>query len=193
MPSAWILPLSMTSGTVKQMNAFAFSISSRKDHGPRTLSLRTLKRILLSVNLRHIVGPSPQHTPFPFQAGTSAAGSSFAATHAEGIFVSAHSPSVLALKIAAIRKQATELGHDPKSIKFFSTFTPILGRTDEEAQAKYEELKKYASVIGELVLFSGWTGIDISRLPLDQDITAADSLEAHKVTSTLHSFTHHHE
>ncbi|KAL5044532.1 luciferase-like domain-containing protein [Aspergillus fruticulosus] len=173
MPSAWILPLSMTSGTVKQMNAFAFSINpSNKPQGQ-----------VLSVNLRHIVGPSPQHTPFPFQAGTSAAGSSFAATHAEGIFVSAHSPSVLALKIAAIRKQATELGRDPKSIKFFSTFTPILGRTDEEAQAKYEELKKYASVIGELVLFSGWTGIDISRLPLDQDITAADSLEAHKVTN----------
>jgi alkanesulfonate monooxygenase SsuD/methylene tetrahydromethanopterin reductase-like flavin-dependent oxidoreductase (luciferase family) len=103
--------------------------------------------------------------------------------------VSAHSPSVLAPKVAAIRKQAAELGRDPQSIKFFSTFTPILGRTDEEAQAKYEELKKYASVIGGLVLFSGWTGIDISRLPLDQDITAADSLEAHKVTSTLHSFT----
>ncbi|KAL3437527.1 luciferase-like domain-containing protein [Aspergillus tetrazonus] len=142
-----------------------------------------------SVNSRHIVDPSPQRTPFLFQAGTSAAGSSFAATHAEGIFVSAHSPSVLAPKIAAIRKQAAELGRDPQSIKFFSTFTPILGRTDEEAQAKYEELKKYASVIGGLVLFSGWTGIDISRLPLDQDITAADSLEAHKVTSTLHSFT----
>ncbi|KAL6236664.1 hypothetical protein BDW75DRAFT_229315 [Aspergillus navahoensis] len=142
-----------------------------------------------SVNSRHIVDPSPQRTPFLFQAGTSAAGSSFAATHAEGIFVSAHSPSVLAPKIAAIRKQAAELGRDPKSVKFFSTFTPVLGRTDEEAQAKYEELKKYASVIGGLVLFSGWTGIDISRLPLDQDITAADSLEAHKVTSTLHSFT----
>ena len=39
------------------------------------------------------------------------------------------------------------------------------------------------------MLFSGWTGIDISKIPLDQDITAADSKEAHKVTSALSSFT----
>lgn len=142
-----------------------------------------------SVNSRHIVDPSPQRTPFLFQAGTSPAGSTFAAAHAEGIFVSSHSPAVLAPKVAAIRKKAADQGRDPQSIKFFSTFTPILGRTDEEAKAKYEELKKNASVIGGLVLFSGWTGIDISRIPLDQDITAADSLEANKVTSMLDSFT----
>lgn len=103
--------------------------------------------------------------------------------------MSSHSPAVLAPKIAAIRKQAAEQGRDPQSIKVFATFTPIIGRTDEEAKAKYEELKKHASVIGGLVLFSGWTGIDISRIPIDQDITAADSLEANKVTSILDNFT----
>lgn len=92
-------------------------------------------------------------------------------------------------KIDNIRKLAAEQGRDPRSIKFFATFTPIIGRTDKEAREKYEELKKYASVVGGLVLFSGWTGIDISRIPIDQDITAADSLEAHKVTSLLDSFT----
>ncbi|OGM41993.1 xenobiotic compound monooxygenase [Aspergillus bombycis] len=142
-----------------------------------------------ALNTRHIVDPSPQRTPFLFQAGTSAAGSAFAATHAEAIFVSSHSPAVLRPKIDHIRKLAAEQGRDPRSIKFFATFTPIIGRTDDEAQAKYEELKKYASVVGGLVLFSGWTGIDISRIPLDQDITAADSLEAHKVTSMLDAFT----
>lgn len=142
-----------------------------------------------TLNTRHIVDPSPQRTPFLFQAGTSAAGSSFAATHAEAIFVSSHSPTVLRPKVANIRRLAAEQGRDPSSIKFFATFTPIIGRTDEEARAKYEEVKKYASVIGGLVLFSGWTGIDISRIPIDQDITAADSLEVHKVTSQLSAFT----
>lgn len=66
---------------------------------------------------------------------------------------------------------------------------PIVGRTDEEAREKYEELRKYASIVGGLVLFSGWTGIDISKIPIDQDITAADSTEAHKVTSMLDAFT----
>ena len=142
-----------------------------------------------SVNTRHIVDPSPQRTPFLFQAGTSPAGSAFAATHAEAIFVSSHSPAVPRPKIDNIRKLAAEKNRDPQSIKFFATFTPIVGRTDEEAWAKYEELKKYASVTGGLVLFSGWTGIDISKIPLDQEITSADSLEAHKVTSVMESFT----
>lgn len=140
------------------------------------------------LDTRHIVDPSPQRTPFLFQAGTSPAGSEFAATHAEGIFVSSHSPSVLRPKIAKIRDLAASKGRDPKAIKFFATFTPIVAATDEEARAKHEELKKHASIIGGLVLFSGWTGIDISRIPIDQEITAADSLEAHKVRSILDSF-----
>lgn len=138
---------------------------------------------------RHIVDPSPQRTPFLFQAGTSPAGSAFAATHAEAIFVSSHSPKVLRPKIDKIRALAKELGRDPRSIKFFGTFTPIIGRTDEEAQEKLVQAKKYASTVGGLVLFSGWTGIDISKIPIDQDITAADSTEAHKVRSMLDAFT----
>ncbi|OTB04323.1 hypothetical protein M426DRAFT_156470 [Hypoxylon sp. CI-4A] len=142
-----------------------------------------------SLNSRHIVDPSPQRTPFLFQAGTSSAGSEFAATHAEAIFVSSHSPSILKPKIAKIRELAASKGRDPQSLKFFGTYTPIIGRTDEEARAKYDELLKYGSVVGGLVLVSGWTGIDLSKIPLDQEITAADSLEAHKVRSILDAFT----
>ncbi|KAF6810826.1 xenobiotic compound family [Colletotrichum plurivorum] len=141
------------------------------------------------LDTRHIVDPSPQRTPFLFQAGTSSAGSEFAATHAEGIFVSSHSPHLLRPKVKTIRDRAASLGRDPQSVKFFATFTPIVGRTDEEARAKHEELKKYASVIGGLVLVSGWTGIDLSKIPVDQEVTAADSLEAHKVRSILDAFT----
>jgi alkanesulfonate monooxygenase SsuD/methylene tetrahydromethanopterin reductase-like flavin-dependent oxidoreductase (luciferase family) len=39
------------------------------------------------------------------------------------------------------------------------------------------------------VLFSGWTGIDISKIPLDEEITAEHSTEAHKIRSILDSFT----
>lgn len=92
-------------------------------------------------------------------------------------------------KVQKIRALAADKGRDPCSLKFFATFTPIIGKTDEEAREKHEELKKYASVVGGLVLFSGWTGIDISKIPLDQELTAADSLEAHKVRSILDSLT----
>ncbi|KAM0721066.1 hypothetical protein Q7P37_003352 [Cladosporium fusiforme] len=138
---------------------------------------------------RHITSPSPQRTPFLFQAGTSTAGSTFAANHAEAIFVSSHSPALLRPKVDNIRRLAKEQGRDPASVKVFATFTPILGQTEEEAQAKLQRHISNASTIGGLVLFSGWTGIDISKIPLDQKITASDSKEANKVTSILSAFT----
>ncbi|KAK3951347.1 luciferase-like domain-containing protein [Pseudoneurospora amorphoporcata] len=145
----------------------------------------------LSLSTPHIVPPSPQRTPFLFQAGTSSAGSDFATTHAEAVFVSSHSPSVLAPKVAELRRLAKSKGRDAASLKVFATFTPIVGRTEEEAQQKYEEARKNASVIGGLVLFSGWTGIDISQFSdnLDQEISASDSKEKHKVLSIMESFT----
>lgn len=141
-----------------------------------------------NLSSKHIVDPSPQRTPFLFQAGTSPAGSAFAAQHAEAVFVSAHSPTVLRPKVDNIRRLAAEAGRDPRSIKFFATFTPILGRTDAEAEEKHEEFKKYASTVGGLVLFSGWTGIDISKLPLDKEITREDAQVADKIRSILDSF-----
>ncbi|KAH3965910.1 hypothetical protein HBI88_088890 [Parastagonospora nodorum] len=153
--------------------------------------IRTIKHTGKYYNLesRHIVYPSPQRTPFLFQAGTSSAGSEFAATHAEAIFVSSHSPTVLAPKVKKIRELAEQKGRDPASIKFFATFTPILGKTDEEAQEKYIELKKYASEIGGLVLTSGWTGIDLSKYPPDHVLSAEDTTTDHRVRSLLDQFT----
>lgn len=92
-------------------------------------------------------------------------------------------------KVENIRNLAKAKGRDPRSIKFFATFTPILGKTEEEALEKLKEAQKYASTIGGLVLFSGWTGIDISQIPIDQEITEADSKELHKITSILTALT----
>jgi alkanesulfonate monooxygenase SsuD/methylene tetrahydromethanopterin reductase-like flavin-dependent oxidoreductase (luciferase family) len=108
---------------------------------------------------------------------------------AEPIFVSSHSPALLRPKVDNIRRLAAEQDRDPRSIKVFATFTCILGQTDEEAKAKLERHAQNASTIGGLVLFSGWTGVDISKILLDQKITASGSKEAHKATSILSAFT----
>lgn len=42
------------------------------------------------------------------------------------------------------------LGRDPASLKFFPCIVPIIGRTEEEAQAKYEKAKSHAHVLGGL-------------------------------------------
>lgn len=64
-----------------------------------------------------------------------------------------------------------------------------MGRTDDEAQEKYKDLKTYASEIGGLVLVSGWTGIDLSKYPPDHVLTAEDATEDNRVRSLLDQFT----
>ena len=49
-------------------------------------------------------------------------------------------------------------------------FTVILGRTDAEAKAKYEDYRSHVSAEGALTLMSGWTGVDFSTYDLDQQV-----------------------
>lgn len=124
----------------------------------------------------HIVQPSPQRTPLLLQAGTSKAGKVFAAQHAEAIFMSAHSPAVCAKSIAEIRTLAREqFGRDPENLKVLALVTPILGRTEEEAQAKLADYRKYASHEGALALFAGWTGMDLSKYGDDEELRQVES------------------
>ncbi|KAF2501701.1 putative dibenzothiophene desulfurization enzyme A [Lophium mytilinum] len=139
----------------------------------------------------HILDPSPQRTPFLFQAGTSASGMDFAATHAEGVFVAALSPHILAPRVANIRARAAALGRDPKSVKVFAVITPVIGRTDEEAKAKYEEALKFASVEGGLAFYSGNAGIDLSKMDLDVEITPGDVQVDSRVHSLVDSLKYH--
>lgn len=117
----------------------------------------------------HQVDPSPQRTPLLFQAGMSAAGSAFAAKHAECVFVGGPTPAFVLRNIVNTRDIARSNGRDPYDIKFFVQFTPILGETDQDAQAKFERYKKYAIPDGGLALFGGVTGIDISKFPWDDE------------------------
>lgn len=124
----------------------------------------------------HVVDPSPQRTPLLLQAGASKPGKAFAAQHAEAIFTSAHAPAVCKKNIAEIRQVAKDqFGRDPNNIKVLALVTPILGRTEEEARAKYDEAKKYASTEGALSLFGGWTGMDLNQYGDDEELRQVES------------------
>lgn len=116
----------------------------------------------------HQTHPSPQRTPVIFQAGTSKQGRAFASKHAEAIYIGGMIPSDSASSVAQIRAAAAEAGRDPKSLKFFVGISPIIGRTVEEAQQKYERARENADILGGLAQFSGYTGIDLARFPLDE-------------------------
>jgi len=58
---------------------------------------------------------------------------------------------------------------------FLALITPILGRTKEEAQAKFEEYKACGSIEGAYALFGGWTGIDLSKYGDDEELRHVES------------------
>lgn len=124
----------------------------------------------------HLCQPSPQRTPVILQAGTSKAGKTFAAQHAEAIFVAGHSPSVVAKNVAEIRELAkAEFGRDPQSIKFLALVCPILGRTEEEAFEKFKYYRSLGSIDGALALFGGWTGIDLDKYGDHEELRHVES------------------
>lgn len=136
----------------------------------------------------HICQPSPQRTPLLLQAGTSRAGKTFAAQHAEGVFISGHSPSVVAKSIKEVRELAkTEFGRNPENIKFLAKICPVLGRTEEEAVKKFEEYSSHGSIEGALALFGGWTGIDLSQYSDDEELR---QVESNAIKSAVEAFSH---
>jgi hypothetical protein len=94
--------------------------------------------------------------------------------------------SVCAKNIAEIREVASsQFGRDSSNIKVLALVTPILGRTEEEAQAKLADYRKYASLEGALALFCGWTGIDLGKYGDDEELR---QVESNAVRSTVEGY-----
>src|SRR5579884_116453 len=118
----------------------------------------------------HLCEPSPQRTPLLYQAGASARGRQFAATHAECVFITAPSKQVAAPLVADLRRRAAAAGRNPTEILVFAMMTVITAPTSRVAQEKLEEYRSYASEEGALVLMSGWTGVDFAQYRPDEPL-----------------------
>jgi alkanesulfonate monooxygenase SsuD/methylene tetrahydromethanopterin reductase-like flavin-dependent oxidoreductase (luciferase family) len=93
----------------------------------------------------------------------------FAARHAEGIYTGGIKPEGTADGIKEIRRQAAANGRDPSTIKAFIGISPILGRTLEEAQAKYKLAEEAADAHAGLAQFCGYSRMDLSKYPFDEE------------------------
>jgi alkanesulfonate monooxygenase len=139
------------------------------------------------VDAIHLVHPSPQRTPFLFQAGASNRGKDFAARHAEAVFLGEHSKTRTAANVAETRARARAFGRDATDMRFFGLVTVIVGETRAEAEAKYRDYQRYIDPKGSLALLSGWTGIDLSRYSPDDPFPTVKKDNA--VTSMIDSFS----
>ncbi len=133
----------------------------------------------------HLAEPSPQRTPFLFQAGTSDRGKDFAAKHAEAIFAVGPTAEILKAQIADVRARARAVGRDPYDIKVFSGYTVVTAETDREAIAKHDLYRSYVDVEGALALWSGWLGYDLSVHDLDDPLNIVPN---NAIQSTVETF-----
>ncbi|WP_367278254.1 LLM class flavin-dependent oxidoreductase [uncultured Alsobacter sp.] len=115
--------------------------------------------------------PSPQRTPFLFQAGASGRGKAFAATHAECVFVNGVSKESVAANVADIRRLAAAQGRNPADVLVLAGATIIVGRTDAEAREKADAYRRCADPEAVLAHAAGGLGVDLSRYPLDEPLT----------------------
>jgi FMN-dependent oxidoreductase (nitrilotriacetate monooxygenase family) len=123
----------------------------------------------------HLSEPSPQRTPVLYQAGSSARGSRFAASHAECVFLNGQSQAGVKSIVDGIRQQTLDAGRTPQDIKVFLGATIVTGRTDQEARDKLADYQQYASSEGALAHAAASMGIDFAKYDLDEPIDTGKS------------------
>ncbi len=128
-----------------------------------------------TLNAMHLSEPSLQRTPVLYQAGSSARGSRFAATHAECVFLNGQNQAGVKQIVQNIRSQAMGLGRAATDIKVFLGATIVTGRTDAEAQEKFADYQRYASSEAALVHAAASMGIDFSKFDIDEPIETGKS------------------
>ena len=127
----------------------------------------------------HLSEPSPQRTPVIYQAGASERGIRFATEHAEAIFVASPTIAQTSDQVSRIRESLESAGRGRDAACVYALLTIVVDQTDEAAAEKYRDIFSYASETGNLVLNSGWSGIDLSRQDLDapMDPVATEAIQ----------------
>jgi FMN-dependent oxidoreductase (nitrilotriacetate monooxygenase family) len=133
----------------------------------------------------HLVDPSPQRTPFLFQAGSSEIGRQFAARHAEAVFLNTPTAQATKFIIDDVRNRAEKEGRDPASILFFPKMTPIIAETDALADARYRDFLSYSSMSGIFTLLGAWTSLDFDAVGEDKLLAIAEKADQRGLLESL--------
>jgi FMN-dependent oxidoreductase (nitrilotriacetate monooxygenase family) len=135
------------------------------------------------------IGPLPQGRPVLAQAGSSRRGRQFAAEYADTVVASEATVEKMKAFRHDVRARAAALGRNPDEIKILFVVAPILGRTDDEAQTRYDIAKGEGMANAELALatLSKTTDIDFGAYPLDEQLGERE-LTTNGTKATLDEF-----
>ncbi len=141
---------------------------------------------------------SPQGHPVIVQAGQSDDGRALAAETAEVIFTAQQHLSTAQEFYRDIKSRAKALGRNPDHILVMPGVAPFIGRTEQEAQEKYQQLTSLILESDGISLLNGLTGgtLDLSNYDLDGPLPEAPLTEGMKSRQALlrqiadeHNFT----
>jgi FMN-dependent oxidoreductase (nitrilotriacetate monooxygenase family) len=111
---------------------------------------------------------SPQGRPLMVQAGASDAGKNLAARTADVVFVAAQTLQEAQTYYADLKSRMPAFGRVPDDLKILPGVSPIVGRTESEARAKYDALQELIpDEVGVALLASYLSIKDLSQYPLE--------------------------
>lgn len=114
------------------------------------------------------ISRSPQGQPVIFQAGASEDGKNFAARNADAIFFHADTLDEAQAYYRDVKARVTVAGRKPEEVFLLPGIRPIVGRTAEEAERKYEESASLVPIENAIAaLARPFNDHDFSSYPLD--------------------------
>jgi FMN-dependent oxidoreductase (nitrilotriacetate monooxygenase family) len=127
---------------------------------------------------------SPQGQPVIFQAGASDDGIGLAGKYADAVFTPSPSLEETRAFTQKVKNAAIAHGRSASDVKIFPGIAPIVGRTAEEAEAKYQQIAALAD-IDEALAYLGrfFDHHDFSQYPLDAPFPELGELGANSFKS----------
>jgi FMN-dependent oxidoreductase (nitrilotriacetate monooxygenase family) len=127
----------------------------------------------------------PQGHPVVVQAGSSEAGKSLAARTAEVIFTAQQTLEDATAFYADVKGRMRAFGRDPDHLKIMPGAFPVVGRTEGEAQDKFDALQELIHPVVGRSLLEQLTGADFSAHPDDAPVPEMPETEGGKSRKDL--------
>jgi alkanesulfonate monooxygenase SsuD/methylene tetrahydromethanopterin reductase-like flavin-dependent oxidoreductase (luciferase family) len=120
-----------------------------------------------------------------YQAGSSDRGTTFAARHAELVFVTLNGMKQGQEQVAELRRRAAAFGRDPARLKVLQGMCLMVAPDSGQARARAEEYLRLSSHGALITKWCGWSGVDLATYPGDLPLSEVDNPNLHSVAGFL--------
>ena len=122
-----------------------------------------------------------QGYPVIIQAGSSEDGQNLAAQTAEVVFTAQQTLAEAQAFYSGLKGRLAKYGRSPDHLKIMPGVFPVIGKTEQEAKDKYEQIQELIHPTVGLGLLSGLVGgVDLSGYPLDGPVPELPDTELAK-------------